>query len=105
MFYLLVLLCELVSVLAKCSTSERETSAGKVCGGLETSREGNLFQSFQGIPFAAPPVGQLRFRKPEPPKPWDGVLDVSGLRTEYCTQYSYFVEGEIAGRVTIPLAV
>lgn len=29
---------------------------------------------FEGIPFAAPPVGNLRFRPPRAPEPWHGVL-------------------------------
>lgn len=30
---------------------------------------------FRGVPFAAPPVGALRFRSPRPVAPWEGVRD------------------------------
>ncbi|MGW6446424.1 carboxylesterase/lipase family protein [Lentzea sp. NPDC055074] len=41
-------------------------------------------RSFQGIPFAAPPVGDNRWRDPQPAKPWQGVLeaDKPGPRCE-----------------------
>ncbi|MER2151773.1 MAG: carboxylesterase family protein, partial [Candidatus Limivicinus sp.] len=29
---------------------------------------------YAGIPYAAPPVGDLRWREPQDPEPWDGVL-------------------------------
>jgi para-nitrobenzyl esterase len=32
---------------------------------------------FRGVPFAQPPVGQLRFRPPVPAKPWPGVRNAT----------------------------
>ena len=31
--------------------------------------------TYLGIPFAAPPVGDLRWREPQPVKPWEGIRD------------------------------
>ncbi len=54
---------------------------------------------YKGIPFAAPPVGQNRWRAPQPCKDWDGVLnafeygpisvqDTPGLGTDiYCKEW------------------
>ncbi len=35
------------------------------------------YRSFQGIPFAAPPVGDLRWAPPKRPEPWTAVRDAS----------------------------
>jgi len=45
-------------------------------GKLEGFSSGGL-QVFRGVPFARPPVGDLRFRPPEAPEPWTGVRPAS----------------------------
>ncbi|MCR4778424.1 MAG: carboxylesterase family protein [Lachnospiraceae bacterium] len=35
---------------------------------------------FKGIPYAAPPVGKLRFEKPENPLPWEGIYKADSFR-------------------------
>ena len=32
---------------------------------------------FRGLPYAAPPTGQLRWRAPQPPAKWHGVRDAT----------------------------
>lgn len=46
------------------------TDAGMVSG---TTGRDALISGYKGIPFAAPPVGALRWRPPQPPEHWDGV--------------------------------
>jgi para-nitrobenzyl esterase len=48
------------------------TQAGHVRG---HHRDVNGVLAFKGIPYAAPPVGPLRWRAPQPPTPWNGVRD------------------------------
>jgi para-nitrobenzyl esterase len=46
------------------------TSDGSVRGAIEDG-----VASWKGIPFAAPPLGPLRWRAPQPATPWTGVRD------------------------------
>jgi len=41
-------------------------------GQIEGTREGSI-REFLGIPYAAPPVGDLRWKQPEPAPKWNGV--------------------------------
>lgn len=35
----------------------------------------DAYYCFEGIPYAQPPLGELRFKAPQRPVPWDGVRD------------------------------
>ena len=62
---------------------EVSTSAGRVRGRVE---HGNAV--FRGIPFAQPPLGELRFQAPQPVTGWDGVRD-AGEFGPPCPQASF----------------
>nr|WP_234815222.1 carboxylesterase family protein [Mycolicibacterium duvalii] len=61
-----------VAVPAPADPAVVQTGTGAVRG---VEDPGHSF--FGGIPYAAPPVGPLRFRPPEPALRWDGVRDAS----------------------------
>ncbi|RZQ60838.1 carboxylesterase/lipase family protein [Amycolatopsis suaedae] len=70
----------LVAVLAASGTSQAaipddavvRTEAGAVRGTVTEDA-----RVFQGIPYAAPPVGALRWREPKPAPHWSGVRDAT----------------------------
>ena len=75
-----------------------ETSYGKLQGQSESG-----VTAFKGIPFAEPPVGDLRWRPPQPVKPWKGIYQA----TEYgsCAMQSTIpgTIGELIGIATGPI--
>ncbi|KAL0880455.1 hypothetical protein ABMA27_002869 [Loxostege sticticalis] len=46
---------------------------GALEGEVVQNEYGGTFCSFKGIPYAEPPIGELRFKPPKPIKPWKGV--------------------------------
>lgn len=48
-----------------------KTEAGIVEGSKPSP--GSTVRAFKGIPYAAPPVGDLRWKEPQPPVAWNGV--------------------------------
>jgi para-nitrobenzyl esterase len=79
----LAALCIPQSGFSKQPTVTVPTTSGLVQGAL--SDDGSI-QIFRGIPYAAPPVGQLRWAAPQPPVPWSGILDASGPAKSPCPQ-------------------
>lgn len=39
---------------------------------------------YKGVPFAAPPVGELRWKKPQPVQPWDTLMIANDFRNASC---------------------
>jgi para-nitrobenzyl esterase len=68
------------------------TAQGRVEG---TVHEGVL--RFAGIPFAKPPVGDLRFRPPQPADRWDGVRPAKSFG-DTCSQSTSPVDALFGGR-------
>ncbi|CAG7719329.1 unnamed protein product [Allacma fusca] len=65
-----------------------QTSTGKLRGLKKTVVGKDVFV-YYGIPFAKPPVGDLRFKKPEKNEPWDGVYNAVNLPNT-CYQEKYY---------------
>ena len=42
-----------------------------------SSEQGSGIRAFKGVPFAAPPVGDLRWQPPQPVKNWKGVRNAA----------------------------
>ncbi|GLV37952.1 uncharacterized protein CBL_06346 [Carabus blaptoides fortunei] len=63
-----------------------DTSNGRIRGTFKTSRKGRQYVAFEGIPYAKPPVGDLRFKEPQAQQPWTGIWDAQ--YEYYCSQTS-----------------
>lgn len=60
-------------------------------GAVEGTAEGEI-TVFRGIPFAAPPVGELRWKAPQPVIPWEGVLKADRFAPQ-CPQVRFNFPG------------
>ena len=69
-----------------------ETTSGKMYGSKE-----NGLVTFKGIPYAEPPIDELRFSPPVAKKPWDGVLEAT--RYGSCAYQGYTQLEEYAGKL------
>ena len=54
---------------------------------------------YKGVPFAAPPVGELRWREPQPVKPWEGVRKANAFAPA-CMQNTVSMPGEVPPAVS-----
>ncbi|CAK9829233.1 Ace [Anthophora retusa] len=83
-FLFLVLLA--VTIQAQDLSQVVQTDKGAVQGRVyKTAWHSKPYSSYEGIPFAKPPVGPLRFRKPIEADSWTGVLRTMNY-VDYCAQ-------------------
>jgi len=71
--YSLFLLLSFGLYTAAIAQTGKTTQAKTVNGTVEGLVDSNGVRSFKGVPFAAPPVGELRWKAPQPVKNWSGV--------------------------------
>ncbi|MCF8111101.1 MAG: carboxylesterase family protein [Desulfobacteraceae bacterium] len=77
---MIVLLLGFISIIGTGDDDEkdwsllRSTEQGVVKGHLDEDAD---VMAWQGIPFAKPPVGDLRWKAPQDPEPWSGKLEAT----------------------------
>jgi len=63
------------------------TKAGPIEGATDTRG----VRAFKGVPFAAPPVGPLRWQPPQPPKTWTEIRQATAFAAQ-CMQRRQFAD-------------
>ncbi|XP_063223073.1 uncharacterized protein LOC134531309 [Bacillus rossius redtenbacheri] len=81
------LLAALLCVLAAASGQQSTVKIpqGSLRGASAWTSEGTKYYKFLGIPYAKPPVGNLRFAAPQDPASWSGERDATNFGS-MCTQ-------------------
>ncbi|KAL3203653.1 hypothetical protein MRX96_041841 [Rhipicephalus microplus] len=77
-----LILCPLFTLCMRREQPSEDVLAYTKSGILRGSTQmvmGKVVDTFFGIPFAQPPVDELRFKKPVPVKPWAGIRNATQL--------------------------
>jgi para-nitrobenzyl esterase len=69
---------------------QQETTSGDICG---FELEPTQVLAWYGVPYAAPPVGQLRWRAPVPADKWQGVLETK----KFASKAFQYKDGKYTG--------
>jgi para-nitrobenzyl esterase len=80
-------------VLAQSPTADL-TLVALASGAVRGVSEGEVI-GFRGIPYAQPPVGELRWRAPQPVAPWAGVLEADAFGPS-CMQAAVDAPGPVS---------
>jgi len=75
------------------STEEPVSVTGGQIKGARSDANPDVM-AFKGVPFAAPPIGDLRWRPPEPVEPWTGLRDATASGSA-CVQDGFQVGPDV----------
>ncbi|XP_077272626.1 venom carboxylesterase-6-like [Temnothorax americanus] len=82
-------------VIVHASTDEIAPKVKTPLGGLKgyykISQNGRKYEAYEGVPYALPPVGKLRFKPPRPIPAWIGDLSATKF-SSVCIQYDQVPE-------------
>ena len=94
--------CLILSLAMSDSPKPVRTRSGLVSG---VAGQNPAITVFKGIPFAAPPIGPLRWRAPMPARPWQGIRAADAFSLN-CIQtivtdkkpwtYEFMAHGEVS---------
>jgi len=85
----------IASTVGLAGAADADESVVRTAGGAVRGTVAIDHRTFQGIPYAAPPVGALRWRSPQPATRWQGLRDAT-RPAEPCPQMG----GKFGGRTT-----
>ncbi|CAC5367483.1 NLGN [Mytilus coruscus] len=68
-----------VTIDTNTETIVKNTKHGRIRGFISERLPGHKVEQFLGVPFAEPPVGNLRLERPVEPKPWKHIQDTLKL--------------------------
>ena len=84
-FFTVLLAAATIDGAASAQSNPTKAAVVRIESGQVRGLEADGVLSFKGIPYAAPPVGKLRWRAPQPAHHWSGVRDATKFGPE-CMQ-------------------
>ncbi len=80
-----ILACSLLAGQSSPQTAAPAPVAKIHSGKVRGSLTGSGGAAFKGIPYAQPPIGELRWKEPVPVKPWTGIREATAF-SRFCVQ-------------------
>ncbi|KAK3922992.1 Esterase FE4 [Frankliniella fusca] len=72
-------------------------TTGRLSGKWLSSRDGRDIAAFEGVPYATPPLGELRFKRPRPAQAWEGVRQAVSIGAPCVQRNVYFGQEDYVG--------